>query len=187
MSHIELVDLESAVSSTHPSRRFQASLPDTTEALADVSQLKGADGYGVVRLFCCLLLQGMEDLSDRDPARYLEENLAAKWLCGFTLSEPTPDHSLFTRVRTCIGPTRLSQLFAARREQLKAAGLMSDVFTCVDATHLIANASLWEERDTARQQHIETLNHEVLPNVAVDTQARIGCTGKKTYWYGYNE
>lgn len=187
MSQMEMVDLDSLVPSTHPYRRFQAYLPDTTEALADVSQLKGADGCGVERLFRCLLLQVMEDLSDRDLARYLEETLAAKWFCGFTLSEPTPDYSLFTRVRTRMGPTRLAQLFATMRAQLKAAGLMSEVFTVVDATHLIAKATLWEERDKARQQHIEKLNNEVLPNVAVDTQARIGCKGKKTYGDGYNE
>lgn len=187
MSQMEMVDLDSVVPSTHPYRRFQAYLPDTTEALADVSQLKGADGYGVERLFRCLLLQVMEDLSDRDLARYLEENLAAKWFGGFTLSEPTPDYSLFTRVRTRIGPSRLAHLFATMREQLKAAGLMSEVFTFVDATHLIAKATLWEERDKARQQHIEKLNNEVLPKVAVDKQARIGCKGKKKYWYGYKE
>jgi transposase, IS5 family len=187
MSQMELADLDSLVSSTHPSRRFQAYLPDSTEAMADVRHLKGAEGYGVEWLFRCLLVQFMEDLSDRELARYLEENLAAKWLCGFTLSEPTPDYSLLTRVRTRIGPTRLSQLFAMMREQLKAEGLMSEVFTFVDATHLIARATLWEERDKARQQHIEKLNNEVLPKVAVDTQARIGCKGKKKYWYGYKE
>ena len=187
MSQMELVDLDSLVSSTHPYRRFQAYLPDITDALADVRQLKGADGYGVERLFLCLLVQFMEDLSDRELAWYLEENLAAKWLCGFTLTEPTPDYSLFTPVRSRIGPTRLSQLFATMREQLKAAGLMSEVFTFVDATHLIAKATLWEERDKARQQHIEKLNNTVLPRVTVDTQARIGCKGKKKYWYGYKE
>ena len=187
MSQMEMVDLDSLVPSTHPYRRFQAYLPNPTEALADVRQLKGADGYGVERLFRCLLLQFMEDLSDREMERYLEENLAAKWFCGFTLSEPTPDYSLFTRVRTRIGPTRLSQLFATMREQLKAAGLMSEVFTFVDATHLIAKATLWEARDKARQQKIEKLNNEVLPKVAVDKQARIGCKGKKKYWYGYKE
>ncbi|GAG90282.1 unnamed protein product, partial [marine sediment metagenome] len=127
MSQMEMVDLDSLVPSTHPYRRFQAYLPDATRTLAEVSQLKGADGYGVERLFHCLLLQFMEDLSDRELERYLEENLAAKWFCGFTVSEPTPDYSLFTRVRTRIGTTRLSQLFATMRDQLKAAGLMSEV------------------------------------------------------------
>ena len=149
--------------------------------------LKGADGYGVERLFRCLLLQFMEDLSDRELERYLEENLAAKWFCGFTLSEPTPDYRLFTRVPTRIGPTRLCQLFAAMRAQLKAAGLMSEVFTFVDATHFIAKATLWEERDAARQQKIDKLNNEVLSKVALDKQTRIGCKGQKKYWYGYKE
>jgi IS5 family transposase len=84
----------------------------------------------------------MEDPSDQELERYLEENLAAKWFCGFTLSEPAPDYSLFTRVRMRIGPQRLSQLFATMREQLKATRLMSEVFTFVDATHLIAKATL---------------------------------------------
>lgn len=152
-----------------------------------MSQLKGADGSGVERLFRCLLLQIMEDLSDRDLARSLEENLAAKWVGGFPLSEPTPDYSLFTRVRTRIGPTRLAHLFATMRAQLKAAGLMSAVFTVVEATPLMAKATRWEERDQARQQPIEKLNHEGLPKVAVDTQARMGCKGKKKYGYGDTE
>ena len=187
MSQMEMVDLDSLLPSTHPYRRFQAYLPDATNALAEVSQLKGADGYGIERLFHCLLLQFMKTS--------LIENWNGIWrkiwppngLCGFTVSEPTPDYSLFTRVRTRIGTTRLSQLFAAMRDQLKAAGLMSEVFTFVDATHLIAKATLWEERDKARQQKIEKLNNEVLPKVAADPQARIGCKGKKKYWYGYKE
>ena len=187
MSQLELVDPDSLVPSTHAYRRFQEYVPDIQEVFAQVIHLKGADGYGIERLFRCLLLQFMEDLSDRELQRYLEENLAAKWFCGFTLSAPTPDYSLFTRVRTRIGPTRLSQLFAVMREQLKAAGLMSEVFTFVDATHLIAKATLWEERDKARQQKIEQLNNTVLPKVAADPQARIGCKGKKKYWYGYKE
>lgn len=187
MSQIEMIDLDSLLPATHPYRRFHEYLPDVQAVLEEVVHLKGADGYGVERLFRCLLLQFMEDLSDRELERYLEENLAAKWFCGFTLSAATPAYSLFTRVRTRIGPSRLSTLFATMREQLQAAGLMSEVFTFVDATHLIAKATLWEERDKARQQKIDQLNNDVLPKVAADPQARIGCKGKKKYWYGYKE
>ncbi|MCA9500793.1 MAG: transposase [Nitrospira sp.] len=63
----------------------------------------------------------------------------------------------------------------------------SEVFTFVDATQLIAKATLWEERDKARQQKIEKLNNDVRPKVATDKQARIGCKGNKKYWYGYKE
>ena len=187
MSQIEMIDLDSLLPAPHPYRRFHEYLPDVQAVLEEVVHLKGADGYGVERLFRCLLLQFMEDLSDRELERYLAENLAAKWFCGFTLSAATPAYSLFTRVRTRIGPSRLSTLFATMREQLQAAGLMSEVFTFVDATHLIAKATLWEERDKARQQKIDQLNNDVLPKVAADPQARIGCKGKKKYGYGYKE
>jgi hypothetical protein len=116
MSQMEMVDLDSLVSSTHPYRRFQAYLPDSTEALADVRQLKGADGYGVERLFRCLLVQFMEDRSDRELERYLEENLAAKWLCGFRQGEPLwetmePQHAFDAHRRT-------SRAFALGRDRL---------------------------------------------------------------------
>jgi IS5 family transposase len=57
----------------------------------------------------------------------------------------------------------------------------------VDATHLIAKASLWEERDEAIRQKYEKLNNETLPKVAHDKDARIGCKGKKKFWYGYKK
>jgi hypothetical protein len=48
---------------------------------------------------------------------------------------------------------------------------MSEVFTFVDASHLISKANLWEERDEARRQRYEKLNNESLPKVAYDKQA----------------
>lgn len=130
MSQLEMVDLDSLLASTHPYRRFQAYLPNPTEAFADVRQLKGADGYGVERLFRCLLLQFMEDLSDREMERYLEENLAAKWFCGFTVSEPTPDYSLFTRDRWY---THLrapyERVFAQRPKRVRYRGVAKNQFS----------------------------------------------------------
>ena len=64
---------------------------------------------------------------------------------------------------------------------------MGEVFTFVDASHLISKASLWEERDEARKQKYEKLNNEVLPKVACDKQARIGCKGGSKFWYGYKK
>ena len=58
---------------------------------------------------------------------------------------------------------------------MKSRDYMSEVFTVVDASHLISKASLWERRDEARKQKYEKLNNEVLPKVAHDKQAKIGC------------
>ena len=49
-------------------------------------------GFGVLRLFKCLLLQFMEDMSDRELERYMSDSTAAKWFCDFALTDRTPDH-----------------------------------------------------------------------------------------------
>jgi IS5 family transposase len=127
----------------------------------------------------------MEDLSDRELERYMQENTAGKWFCEFELGEKTPDHSVFCEARRRIGTKQLSKIFEELRQQLKQQGYMNEVFTFVDASHLISKANLWEERDKAIQEKYEKLNNEILPKVAFDKQARIGCKGKKKYWYGY--
>ena len=58
-------------------------------------------------------------------------------------------------MRSKIGAHKLSKIFAMFRDQLRARGYMSEVFTFVDASHLISKASLWEERDEARKQKYE--------------------------------
>lgn len=58
--------------------------------------------------------------------------------------------------------------------------MMNEVFSVVDASHLIAKANLWKERDEAIKAKVEKLNNETLPKVAVDKQARIGCKEKKS-------
>ena len=114
-----------------------------------------------------------------------EENNAAKWFCGFGLTKRTPDHSVFSRIRKRIGTNKLSQIFNLLKDQLKERGLMSEVFTFVDASHLIAKANLWEERDAVIKKKYDKLNNEIIPKIARDKQARIGCKGKKKYWFGY--
>jgi IS5 family transposase len=129
----------------------------------------------------------MEDLSDRELERYIGDSTAAKWFCDFSLMESTPDHTVFSKVRTKIGASKLSKIFGMFRDQLRSKGYMGEVFTFVDASHLISKASLWEERDEARKQKCENLNNEVLPKVAHDKQARIGCKGGSKFWCGYKK
>lgn len=51
--------------------------------------------YTMVQVFKILLLQFIEDLSDRELERFLKENLAGKYFCGFALKDDTLDHSYF--------------------------------------------------------------------------------------------
>lgn len=178
------ISLEDLVPANHNYRKFLTVL-DFDVVIKPLSSLETAQGYEISTLFRCLLLQFLEDLSDRELERYLQDNLSAKYFAGFGLTDQTPNYSLFSRTRKKIGTHKLSQLFSLMREQLKARGYMNEVFTFIDASHLIAKANLWEERDKAIKAKYEKLNNQTLPKVAHDKQAKVGCKGKDKFWYGY--
>lgn len=186
---ITIVSLNQLVAKDHQYRKFKEVF-DFKAASIELEQLESKanfKGFGILRLFKCLLLQFMEDLSDRELERYMSDSNAAKWFCEFDLTEKTPDYSVFSKLRTKIGTNLLSKIFSMFRDQLRSKGYMSEVFTFVDASHLISKATLWEERDEARKQRYEKLNNEILPKVAKDKQAKIGCKGGSKFWYGYKK
>jgi len=190
MSHqIEIISLEELVPSDHQYRRFidVFDFSKVKHHLKSVEKDSNYKGYGVDRLFKCLLLQFMEDVSDRELARMIQENNSAKWFCGFSLSETTPDFSVFSRARSRIGTNKLSKIFSLFRDQLRRKGFMNEVFTFVDASHLISKAALWEERDELIKQKYDKINNNNISKVANDKQARIGCKGGKKFWYGYKK
>lgn len=189
MSQTEIVNLEDLVTPDHNYRKFLKlwDLIPINKRLASVKESGPHEGYGIEKLFLCLLIQFMEDISDRELERYLQENSAAKWFCGFTLMDKTPKHSLFSKVRGRIGTSLLSSIFAELKKQLKTNGYLSEVFTFVDASHLVSKANLWKERDEAIKKQYAKLNNEVLPKVSHDKQARIGCKGKDKFWYGFKK
>ena len=189
MNHFEMVSLEELVVTDHSYRHFK-SVFDFSEIRPLIEEIERSDcykGYGAFCLFLCCLLQYLEDLSDRDLERFMQENTAAKWFCGFPLTARTPDHTVFCKFRRRLGSKRLSDVFTVLREQLKSRGVMNEVFTFVDASTLISKANLWEERDAAKQKKYERLNNETLPQVANDKQARIGSKGNNKFWYGFKK
>ena len=186
---IEMVCLEDLVSSTHIYRKF-LNLWNLDSVRLELEKLEAESdykGYGMFCIFLCLLLQFLEDLSDRELERFIAENASAKWFCQFGLVDKTPDHSVFGRARSRIGTNKLSKIFSLLRDQLKAQGYMSEVFTFVDATHLISKVGLWKERDKAIELKLESLNNKTLEKVAVDKDAKFGAKSKDKIWYGYKQ
>jgi transposase, IS5 family len=184
---MEMVFLDDLVPKDHNYRKFVKvfNFNKIEYRLKKLESDVGCKGYGIAKLFKCLLYQFMEDLSDRQLEEAIKTNCVAKWFCGFSLAEKTPDHSLFGNVRKRIGTQKLSKLFQIMKNQLTEQGYLSEVFTFVDSAHLISKAQLWEERDKAIKANYDKLNNVVLPKVARDKQARIGCKGKNKFWYGF--
>src|SRR3989338_2014662 len=86
----------------------------------------GSDGIDVAKGFKALLVQFWEDYSDREMEKALRYNMAIRWFSGFALTEDTPDHSYFGKLRKRIGPAKLADIFNRVNAILKGYGLFGN-------------------------------------------------------------
>jgi len=183
------VSVDMLVPEKHPYRFFAAQFD--YEKLFSVMEIPqnevGADGFGADRLMKCTLLRAAEDLSGRQAQRFLAENVAAKWFCGFGLFEKTPEHSTLSKFFTRVGVERMGAFFDEARRQLKEKGYLQEFFTFVDSTALISKLQVWEERDKAIQAGYEDFNNEVLSKISKDPDVRIGAKSSKKFWTGFKK
>lgn len=137
------------------------------------------------RVLKILILQQAENHSDREMERFLIENNCAKYFCGFSLFEVTPDFTYFGKLRKRVGVEKISEIFNRVVENLRGQNIVSDCFTFIDATAVVSKAKLWEERDRALADKEKTLNNENVGKYSADTDARFGAKSKSKYWFGY--
>ena len=192
----EIINLNDLVPADHIYRKFTKLINLDELANKHLQSLVGDSnykGYGITVLFKLLLLQHLEDISDRELARFIQENTSARWFCGFALTNPTPSFSLFSKLRKKIGTNLLSKIFNEVKDILKSRGYMNEVFTFIDASHLVAKANLWSERDKIiaskqdKLKQLEKFNNQTISKVAYDKQARFGAKSKNKFWYGFKK
>jgi IS5 family transposase len=189
INQMEMVSIESMVSKEHPYRKLKEELNFNRliESVNIEESVIGAIGYTKARLVMCLIIQFMENLSDRQFQRFMEENIVGKWFCAFGITESTPDHSTICKFRNKLGVEEIEKLFNAVNQQLKEKGHMSEIFTFIDATALISKLQMWEERDKAISDGYEKFNNEVIERYAKDKDVRIGAKSKTKFWFGYKK
>lgn len=107
----------------------------------------GQSGIDFIKGFKCLLIQFWEDYSDRQMEKAVWENTAIKWFCGFKLTEETPDHTYFCKLRKRVGPDNLVEVFNSINNILRSKKLFGNVFKFIDASAIVSKTALWEERD----------------------------------------
>ena len=179
--------IEKIVKSDHAFRKLNAVI-DFENLILPYRKLysnTGAEGIDVIKGFKTLLIQFWEDYSDRQMEKVLEENIAVKWFCGFSLLEETPDHSYFGKLRKRLGTENIADIFNEINEILRSKGLFGDVFKFIDASAIVTKTALWEERDQAIKEGEERLNNANVKNYAADPDARWGAKSKNNIWYGY--
>lgn len=202
-NQLTIVSLDQLVDKNHTYRKLleMIDFKGLAKTLKEIkrNQETGRIGYSCEQALKMLVIQFMEDLSDRELERYLVENNAAKLFCSFDLTDKTPDFSYFSKVRKTIGLEKTSRIYNKVNEQLKNKGLIKEVFTFIDATHLISKVNIWDDRDRAIKDGIEKYNNKTIEIIAsnenkdkegnniitADPDSRIGCKGKHKYWHGY--
>lgn len=191
MNQIEMVSVDQLVPKNHAYRKMSELIDFAKVAkVANVKEsAKGATGFTAFRLILCMILQFIEDLSDREFQRFIAENCAGKWFCGFSLMDKTPDYSTVCKFRKKVGTKRMGKIFDEVKAQLAKYGYTEDIFHFVDSTALISKLQMWEERDKAIADGYEKLNNEVLAKekYAADKDVRIGAKSSKKFWLGYKK
>jgi len=139
----------------------------------------GQTGIIIEKGFKALLIQYWEDYSDRQMEKAVRENIAIRWFCGFNLTENTPDHTYFCKLRKRIGAKYLAIIFNQVNNLLKEYGLFGNVFTFIDASAIITKTALWEERDRAIKGGEVKLNNANVKKYAADKDARWGALAIK--------
>jgi transposase, IS5 family len=154
-------------------------------SLADCYSELGRSGIAIEKGFKALLVQFWEDYSDREMEIALKLNIGVRWFCGFGLTENTPDHSYFGKLRKRIGTERLVEIFDKTNKAMKEQGLFGEVFTFIDASSIITKTALWEEKDKAIKAGEEKFNNAVVNKYTADKEAKWGAKSKNSIWFGY--
>ena len=181
--------LDELIPVDHPYRKLDQllSFSEISKPYYSLYSMNGRKEKGVEFGLRALVLQFIEDLSDREMERFLQENLAGKWFCELGIGEKSPDHSYFGDFRKRLGAERLMNIFSHVRGSLREMGLIKEIFTFVDASQLVSKLTTWDDRDKAIKLGLEKFNNKTAGKVATDKQARFGCKGQNKYWYGYKE
>lgn len=104
---------------------------------------EGKPGIDPVVYLKMLMVGFFENLpSERAIAEVCADSLAVRAFLGFELTESTPEHSSFTRIRQRLGPEIYQQIFLLILAGLQAHGLVGGNHLGVDSSVMAANASL---------------------------------------------
>jgi transposase len=156
-----LVSLESLVPADHFYRFLDAhlDLSFVREWVKDCYAPNGRPSIDPVTYFRLQLVLFFEGLrSERQLMRVAADRLSIRSYLGFPLDEPLPDHSSLTRIRDRYGLEIFRPFFDAIVEQCEQAGLIWGKELYIDATKVLANASVGSMAARfAVEAHLETL------------------------------
>jgi len=117
---------------------------------------EGADAYPPLLLFKCMLLQKWFRInSDPELENQINDRLSFKKFLGLSFSNPSPDHSTFSRFRSRLSKQAIDQINSEILRQFETQGLTINEGVAIDArlvksaNHPISNKQIKEFKDKA--------------------------------------
>jgi len=117
---------DSLLKANHPYRKI-LNLLDIKPLVKEFQKLyakKGAPAIPIDKGLEGLIIQFMQDYSDREMAIALCENIAVKWFCGFELQDETPTYSYFCKLRKRLGMENVAKIFNSVVQQMRDNGIV---------------------------------------------------------------
>jgi transposase, IS5 family len=102
---------------------------------------EGADAYPPLLLFKCLILQKWFHIdSDPELESQINDRISFKKFLGLSFSDPSPDHSTFSRFRKRLSKEAMDQINSEILRQFENQGLTINEGVAIDA-RLVKSAS----------------------------------------------
>ncbi len=102
---------------------------------------QGADAYPPLLLFKCLMLQKWFHIdSDPELESQINDRISFKKFIGLSFSDPSPDHSTFSRFRKRLSKNAMDQINSAILRQFEKQGININEGVAIDA-RLVKSAS----------------------------------------------
>src|SRR5215831_1300366 len=139
------VSLEELVPQDHFYRHLERTL-DLSFVLEFVQDTYAGSGRPSIdpivffKLQLVLFFEGIR--SERQLLRLAADRLSVRWYIGYDLGEPLPDHSSLTRIRERCGLAVFRRFFDEIVARCAAAGLVWGEELYIDATKMLADASV---------------------------------------------
>jgi len=124
-------------------------------------------------------LQFLYDLSDRKLQEQLTGFMPFRWFLNLDPLALPPDYSAYCRFRDRLGEKKIAELFNQVVMAARAASLVTDRLSIVDATHVRAKV------DTYKMNHKSDDDAPGGPKSKVDPDASYGYQNKKKPFFGY--
>jgi transposase len=154
------------------------------EEVADCYAVKGQHAYPPALMFKLLVIQDLNDLSDRDTCEATDTNILYRYFVGLGLTEEVPHWTDLGKFKERIGMEAMERLFYRILEEAERLGIEISTKRNADTTDVKANVDL--SRCAKDKQGKD--DHSWIDRNTSDPEAGFGKKGNKPSskrWYGY--